>query len=406
MNILFLCGLFPRCYRDEIEKKSIGSIQYAADTLQWAIVNGLDNYANKLKLINLPYIGSFPFRYKELKTKSFVFSHNGISIDENVGFLNLSVYKFVSRYLNSLNHIKKWASDTRGEKALLVYAFHTPFLKAAYDIKKAFPEVKLCLIIPDLPHYMNHTSSKIKSFLNKVNFRLQKIYLMKFDSFVVLSKHMVDFLNLNKRPWICVEGIFDDNSYRNIKILPCRKVSSNNKIIFYSGTIAARYGILTLLNAFKKIEKPNYRLWICGDGDTREIIKREAKTDNRIFYYGQLPRENVLKLQTEATVLINPRAPNDEFTKYSFPSKTMEYFASGTPTIMFNLEGIPEEYFKYCFKFEGNSATSMANTIIKICEMDPIELQQIGNRARNFIINYKNPLHQCRKIYELLLTLQ
>jgi len=65
LEIIFLGGLFPEEIRNEIENKSNGVIQYAADALQWAIVDGLDSHTEKLRIINLPYIGSYPTRYKD-----------------------------------------------------------------------------------------------------------------------------------------------------------------------------------------------------------------------------------------------------------------------------------------------------------------------------------------------------
>ena len=63
----------------------------------------------------------------------------------------------------------------------------------------------------------------------------------------------------------------------------------------------------------------------------------------RIEFLGMLPRTDVLELQSKATILVNPRQPVGDFTKYSFPSKTIEYMASGTPLLMYKLPGIPEE---------------------------------------------------------------
>ena len=41
---------------------------------------------------------------------------------------------------------------------------------------------------------------------------------------------------------------------------------------------------------------------------------------------------------------MNPRSADAEYTKYSFPSKTIEYLATGVPVVMNRLPGIPEEY--------------------------------------------------------------
>ena len=107
MNIIFLCGLFPEETKNEIVKKSSGLIQNAANALQWAIVRGLYFYTSNFRLVNLPYVGSFPQRYQDLKLNTFQFSHNGNANDINVGFVNLSLYKSYSRYINAKRQLKK-----------------------------------------------------------------------------------------------------------------------------------------------------------------------------------------------------------------------------------------------------------------------------------------------------------
>ena len=53
--------------------------------------------------------------------------------------------------------------------------------------------------------------------------------------------------------------------------------------------------------------------------------------------------------------MINPRSTLDDFTKYSFPSKTIEYMYSGTPLLTTRLKGIPNEYFDFVFSAENNT---------------------------------------------------
>ena len=107
-------------------------------------------------------------------------------------------------------------------------------------------------------------------------------------------------------------------------------------------------------------------------------------------------------MQGEATVLINPRQNNGEYTKYSFPSKTIEYLASATPLIAYKLDGIPDEYDDYIEYVEGNSVDDLKNKIIDICEMDRDKLIIKGNKNRNFIINNKNARYQTKKILDIL----
>lgn len=66
-----------------------------------------------------------------------------------------------------------------------------------------------------------------------------------------------------------------------------------------------------------------------------------ATKDRRIQYLGSIPHDEILQLQRTASLLVNPRTPEGIYTKYSFPSKTMEYLASGTPTLYMNCQEFP-----------------------------------------------------------------
>jgi glycosyltransferase involved in cell wall biosynthesis len=58
-----------------------------------------------------------------------------------------------------------------------------------------------------------------------------------------------------------MEGIYNTND--NVTNVP----KEPYKTILYSGNLGKRYGILNLLEAFAKISSPNFRLWLCGNGE-------------------------------------------------------------------------------------------------------------------------------------------
>ncbi|TSJ43073.1 glycosyltransferase family 4 protein [Mucilaginibacter corticis] len=393
MKIIFLGGLFPDKYRKEIEQKSSGVIQYAADALQWNMIRGLDDFVNDLTIVNLPYIGSYPTRYKEINTSGFEFSHKPGANDINVAFNNLSLYKLYSRYINAKKALKK--KITQGNEVVVIYSMHLPFIKAAVALKKNNPNLKICLVVPDLPEFMGGGQNIFYTIFKKIEKVFIDKALLKINFFVILSKHMKEALNIGARPWVCVEGIAGSIDFGE-------KVFPETKDIFYSGTLAKQYGIVNLLNAFKKIQNKNYRLIICGAGEAQSDIEAMAKLDSRIIFMGQLPRERILELQKKATVLVNPRTSEGEFTKYSFPSKTMEYLASGTACILHRLEGIPEEYFDFCFVAEKQDFEGLYETLIYVCEKDKSELYEFGAKAQQFILNEKSAHRQSEKIYLML----
>lgn len=397
-SLLFLTGLFPNEIRSELVKNSKSNTQFAADALQWSFVEGLTNYYDNLRLLNFPFIGSYPTLYKTPFLKSVSLGTNNGFHGENIGYFNLIAVKNISIYRLAKKHITKWAKQTDGEKCILIYSAFLPFLKAAISVKEELGNLKLFLILPDLPQFMGGPSNGLyRAFKKFTNGRLQECF-KQMDGFVLLSKFMIDLLPIGSKPWTVVEGIYDD---RRDSFLPTKSAGSE-KIILYTGTLARRYGILALLQAFKLIKNTNYLLVICGDGDTKEDINLAAENDKRIIYKGSIDRSEVLKMQRQASLLINPRTPEGEFTKFSFPSKTMEYMASGVPTLLYKLPGIPDEYYNYCFSLENISVSALTDKIIEILNLDPAVLAEKGRAARQFILDNKNPEKQCKKIFELI----
>ena len=80
----------------------------------------------------------------------------------------------------------------------------------------------------------------------------------------------------------------------------------------------------------------------------------------------------------------------------------MEYLASGVPTLLYKLPGIPEEYYDYCFSLTDLSVDALALKITEIMQVPESELKDLGNKAKDFIFKKKNPLMQCVKLYDLV----
>lgn len=401
MQIAYLGSFFPESRHEEILLNSIGVIQNAGDTYQKAILEGLSHQISSYKIITSPMLGSYPLRYKKPYFKGSDFKFKGQNDSVCTAFCNLSLYKIISRYHFVKAPLENWVENTPGDKCIIVFSLDFSLLRATCEIKKKYPEIKICLIVTDLYRFMVLPKNPLsKSIIKYIEKKSQK-YIEKIDSFVLLTQYMKDDLLLGERPFVVIEGIYNSiNSEQSADIENNKK--EQFKTILYTGTLATQYGIIHLLNAFSKIENEDYRLWICGEGDAKEEIIKKSINDNRIKYFGQVRREEALALQKRATILINPRLSDSEFTSYSFPSKTMEYLASGTPTIMHPLRCLPKEYLKHLFIAEDESDMGLMKTIIEVCEKPQEELDAFGKNAINFILNEKNSRIQVAKILEII----
>lgn len=402
LDILFLGTLFPKEIEEEIIKKSNRNMEDAGNALQWNLIKGIEKNSNTIiKLVNFIPIGSYPKRYKDCFIKSRRFEHCQGASDVDVGFFNLCYVKHVLLKYSVFRHIKRWSIEKNDkQKVLISYSLDSAFLYCVERIKKINPSIKCIAIVADLPDFMQLSNKKriLLSLYQKYNIRLTKKKVKLFDQFVLLTEQMKEYMNI-KQPFIVMEGISTD-AFQNLHVDDHE--ASNIKTILYSGTLHEKFGIVNLIEAFIRIKADNYRLVLCGVGDSEEMIIAMSKKDNRIRYLGQLPQNEVLKLQLQSTVLVNPRQNNEEFTKYSFPSKNLEYLSSGRPVIAYKLDGIPDEYNKYFQYVNDDSVGSLTEKIIEICSKDSEELNAIGKLGKEFVLSYKNKYIQTKKIVDMI----
>jgi glycosyltransferase involved in cell wall biosynthesis len=393
MSIIYIGSIYPP---GQIEKlKSFGSsIDFAADTFQISLLEGLFCYYRDMKIITSPNISNYP------KVKKKLFSKKEFQLSYNkqkhifTGFVNIPILKHISKLVRISREIKK-SIDKDSDNRIIIYGVGSPSLLALYYINKR--RYKSCLIVPDLPEFMSDKKKLSYLIGKKIDKLFINLGIRKIDSFVLFSPYMKERFPVYNKPWIHLEGVFSKT-----KTFSLEEKKENYRTILYSGSLSKRYGIMDLVKAFNLIDKDNYRLWICGGGDALSEIKDFEKIDKRIQYLGLLSKEEVRRKQKQATLLINPRHKIDEYTKYSFPSKTMEYMASGTPVLMSHLLSIPSEYEKHLYFFDDESIEGMKNKIIEICEKSQEELNAFGKAASKFIINEKNEKKQANRIVELL----
>lgn len=406
MKIKFITGLVPEKQEEEVRLKSKKVNPSSGTVFMNAIIKALLHYTTNIQLINLMLIGSYPKKYKEKYICEGTFDHLGLKDNVNLAFNNTAYYKLFSRYISLSAYLRKYKYD----KEDIFLFFPIPgWLAAISNLKKKHPHLKTCVIFTDLPGYLQKDGNyNTNTLLNKIYFKIDYLLTKKnfkyIDKYILLTEQMKDVLPINNKPYLIMEGIYADN-FEEQRILEAKNKNmlDEKKIVLYTGSTSIAYDILNLVQAFQLIENNNYELYICGSGDGDNEIKEICTKDERIKFLGLLARDEVIELQSKATVLVNPRKSHHNYTKYSFPSKTMEYLASGTPTIMNRLPGVPTEYFKYCYVPDDESVESLKNKIVEVCEMETKDLLSFGLRARSFIINNKSAQQQGKKIYDFLI---
>ena len=243
---------------------------------------------------------------------------------------------------------------------------------------------KIIGIVTDFPEMLPNIAGMKKMYWWLIN---------HCTEYVLLTEAMCDRVCVQDKKYIVLEGHVDgkmsevENSIEN-------KWPHINCV--YAGMLHKKYGIENLVKAFQMADVKDAYLHIYGDGDYAEELKKG--TDDRIIYHGIVPNEEVVNAEIHSTLLINPRPSKEEFTKYSFPSKNMEYMASGTPVLTTDLPGMPKEYKPYIYVFEDETVEGMASTLQTVLSLTRQELHQMRVQAKSYVLANKTNQAQAKRI--------
>lgn len=233
-----------------------------------------------------------------------------------------------------------------------IYAYlNVPYLTRIYGKKSV-------LILAD---YSPEEAYKEKR--QKLYAALQLKAINKYDIVIGLSQNIKRYLT-ERQKFIYMQGGIDSFvfDYFGQEILS----SGSDKVIFmYAGTLEKVTGIDLLLEAFKRVKYENAELWISGKGSMLNLVKDAALKDGRIRYLGCPPYLEYLNNLKKASILVNPRNMNLPENKNNFPSKILEYLATGKPIVSSRFSGW--ENFSEEIIFCESSVSGFEEEIRKLC---------------------------------------
>lgn len=252
--------------------------------------------------------------------------------------------------------------------------------------------IPLCLIVTDLPEFEG--GGKLLRRINSGIFSFA-------DAFIFLTEPMNVRVNKRKKPYIVLEGHVD-SSLDSVMDSKRLEYVEKKKCIVYAGSLKKIYGIEYLVKGFIQADLENTELIIYGDGDYRKELEYFCKQYRNVQYMGVRPNDEIVAKEQQAMLLVNPRPTDKEYTKYSFPSKNMEYMVSGTPVLTTKLPGMPKEYYPYVYLIEKESVDGFSEKLKEICSIPASIRYQKGESARRFVMKEKSNVIQAKKVIEFL----
>jgi glycosyltransferase involved in cell wall biosynthesis len=314
-------------------------------------------------------------------------------------FINVLILKQLSIAISLGWFALRWSLANPGQRRVVVFTcIYLPFLAPFLLLKRA-ARLKLVSFVPDLPEFefdYERTRLSIKRTLIPLYVRLTTTVCRIVDHFVFLTEAMKS--KFTGRSYTVIEGFVDAHP----STLAASPATTGPRSLMYAGALLEKFGIRTLLDAFRSLNG-NYELWLFGSGEMQADAVRAAAKDPRIKVFGNVPNRDVLAYERRATVLVNPRPTSNAFTRYSFPSKILEYMASGRPVLTTRLAGIPSDYDDKLWFIDDESVDGMRNALEQCLARPDAELTAMGRRAAGYVQAEKNNV---TRVGQLLRTLE
>ena len=402
MKILYLCGL----YSEELlpffyEHLKNNRLQDAANIFQYAVLEGLTENMADFYVLSFPFLPCYPHNFGSPIVPGGKILYEGKEVGESVRYNSLVFYKSYSICKSVKHKVTEWIRNNIKDDeqfVVLTYSYNYFFIEPLRSVRRINPNMLVASIITDLADNAVAFKSNL-SLLKRIQMHFVQKHMNNciswIDKFILLTPYMTELLPKAADNNIIIEGIYRNSDYiESYEKMP--------KTLLYSGTFQEFAGVKVLVDAFMATSDPQFRLILCGSGPCSDYINSCIQKDARIMNLGRIRREEVVRLQKSVALLINPRQPNNDITRYSFPSKTLEYMSSGTPMIGYRLEGIPNEYFQYMIVPDDLTQTALTCVIERELSLSEEALSYKGAVARDFILENKTAKIQVSKLIDFI----
>lgn len=317
-------------------------------------------------------------------------------------FVSLPILRHLFLFISCFITIVKICHNNKNNVVILCDALDISISMGGLLAGKIMHKRSIC-IVTDAPAFLVNNSKQKITLIKKIEFKLiailNTLIINKFNAYVFLTNQMNKLINNREKPYIVLEGHVDIQMEDVINDI---NKKYDKKICMYAGSLKKVYGIKMLTEAFIKANVADSELHIYGSGNFEDELIKICEKHSNIKFFGTFPNDYIVKEEMKATLLINPRPSNEEYTKYSFPSKNMEYMVSGTPLLTTKLFGMPAEYFDYIYLLEEETVDGLSAKLIQLLNKPKEELHQKGLKAKMFVLNYKNNVVQAKKIINMI----
>lgn len=349
-------------------------------------------------------IGAYPKSHRIFMPSKLADLGQGIRC-QMIPFINIMFFKQLTIGLANLFYLSGWLWSYRHRsRYILVHNVYSPMSLPVLLATKLFGGTSVTVVM-DLPHNMSYDFRGVRGKLQRLNLFVETRALAHFSGIIAYTRYIGED-HASHVPMIVMEGGIDVDEVNLDPTAESADASVNEHVICYSGTLSTINGIELLLDAFRLLQDPQYRLWIFGRGPLESLVRDAMQQDSRIVFWGFAPNQiDVLRSQRRSTVLVNLRLHDHLINRYTFPSKLREYMLSARPVISTAAPGIPDEYLDSVYILREETPLGLSCLLHEVCSKSPVELDEFGQRAREFVLRNKNWTVQGQRVFDFICSL-
>jgi glycosyltransferase involved in cell wall biosynthesis len=160
-------------------------------------------------------------------------------------------------------------------------------------------------------------------------------------------------------------------------------------VLFFMGWLYQFSGLKEVASQIARIDNPNLKLLIVGEGDAYEALQQIREKHNlkdRIILTGKKPYEEIPSFIAASDVCLLPAYPDEKIMQDIVPIKMYEYMAMKKPVIATRLPGVTKEFGEdngVVYVDKPEDAVAKAMELIQSGK-----IQELGQKARSFVERY------------------
>lgn len=346
----------------------------------WSLARALRHAFGEVTLASACPVQNYPL-VRRIIFRGSPFRAEGMS-GELLGFVNVIGLKHLTRMVSCLTTVAPLLRKQHIDW-IFIHGVHTPYL--IFGLLTHLAGRRVAVVLTDPPGVMLNTDGRVARWMKGVDAWLVKKILGHADAVLALAPDLPRIMAPGC-PALVFPGILEstlsvlelDITYRSDK-----EIANRPFTIVYAGGLTAAYGVDRLIEAIRGFEAGRtVRLKLFGRGDQEGLIQEAAALDPRIKFGGFIDMKALLPELCTADLLINPRPTHQAFASQSFPSKLIEYLATGRPVLTTRIPGIPDALKKYYHFIEDESASGIRSAILSVIHMSPSRLAERAQAAR------------------------